>query len=183
MKIWKLLIVFACCAGLTQAVWGQDRAAGGTLAHQRARLLQAAPESQTAEADELAPAAAPLTGTLKFVFTITVKSTNLGSDQIACTADASVSDGTFPAGNVFDETAAVAATRNGSTATCTVQIPYSWPLTTPTTDMVSLDVSVSAPSVFTINSALPIRSHTRTLNSIKVPLNGATTTTNVAITI
>ena len=56
------------------------------------------------------------------------------------------------------------ATRSGSTATCTLLIPYEWILQT-LTDKVTLSVSVSAVT----------RVHTRQLATFTVPANGVTT--------
>jgi hypothetical protein len=134
------------------------------------------------EAD--APAAiAPTTGTLTFTITITVKSTNLGTDKIVCTANASTSEVVPPSGfRSVNETASVAATGSGSTRTCTVTIPYSWPLSTAKTDTVSLSYSVSAIGA-AAGGGVPLRLSTQTLPSIKVPASGATTPISVDSTI
>ena len=58
----------------------------------------------------------------------------------------------------------------------------SWPLSTPTTDSITLGIDVGA-AASSSSLASPIRSHTRSLPPIKVPLGGATTTFTVAVTI
>jgi len=74
-----------------------------------------------------------------------------------------------PDGNgPITESATIIATRSGATATCTVLVPYEWPLQTPATDKVTLSVSVSALST---NS----RVDTGQLATFVVPANGTTT--------
>jgi hypothetical protein len=75
-----------------------------------------------------------------FNFTITIKSTNLGSDTIVCQADASVVDTVSFV--TLTESASVKATVSEATAKCTVTIPYSWALKSPSTDSVSLSIFV-----------------------------------------
>jgi hypothetical protein len=75
----------------------------------------------------------------------------------------------------------VAATRSGSTATCKLKMFYSWPLTSPTTDLVSLDYVVSAGG--TASTPFPNRESSQSLSSIKVPAVGATTTIDIPSTI
>ena len=134
-------------------------------------------------------AATTFGGTLVFTISIAIKSTNLPStDTIGCSADAFVSDvnpTTFALAGDFEEEAAVQATRTSSTtATCTVRIPYAWPLSFQSTDMVSRNITVSVPGFFTsTTNALPNRIHTRSLPSIKVPANGATTSVSIAVVI
>jgi hypothetical protein len=87
-------------------------------------------------------------------------------------------------GPVISEIAAVAATRSGSTATCTVTIPYSWSLINSTTDMVQLSYVITAPgAVSTGTTGLPYRASSRNFVSIKVPANAATTTETLKATI
>jgi len=81
----------------------------------------------------------PTTGKLFVTFTITFVSGIPSTDLIACNVTATVQDATM----LFSETAIRAATRNGSTATCLVFIPYSWALQNPGSDFISLDYSVN----------------------------------------
>ena len=119
------------------------------------------------------------TGTLVYKFTITIKSTDITtSEQIACMSTNDVQD--ISSGRSFEEEKTVAATRTGSTATCTITVPYSWALSSASSDMISQDLSVTVPySTFT----LPARVSSQTLASFKVPVSGTTTTTSVAFTI
>lgn len=124
----------------------------------------------------------------KFVvnFSITVDASISSSAKIACQASAEVSDGPNGAKNVIHETATVLATRSGSTATCTVDIPYSWDLLTESTDTVVLGFQLTSPVEVPTGSPtqlLPARvSAQPRFTAIPVPANGSTTTENLTLT-
>ncbi len=121
-------------------------------------------------------------GTLVFNFTITVKSTFPTGTTVYCRAGGTVFDsGT---GRTWSEGATVAAVKGTTTTTCSVKIPYSWALATATaaTDMVNLDYEVFAVTTVTTSQVGVARDTTSSLGSIKVPINGATTTTAIAAT-
>jgi hypothetical protein len=184
MKISRIALVLACFIGLSQSAWSQkpsEATSHGILGYLDPQTGAFRPLAQTPATPESedALAAAPAFGSLVFNITITVKSTNLGSDTIGCGANASVFEAT---GQSIEESAFVAATGTGATRTCKVTIPYSWPLSTPTTDSITLGIDVGA-AASSSSLASPIRSHTRSLPPIKVPLGGATTTFTVAVTI
>lgn len=126
-------------------------------------------------------AATTFTGTIVVNFTITVSSAIPTTDKISCLVSASLFD--TASTKSIEETATVAATRSGSTATCKVSIPYSWGLTSATTDQVSLNYVISAPGLFTATNGLPSRTSTQSLGHIPVPKTGTTTTESVAATI
>ena len=77
----------------------------------------------------------------------------------------------------------MAATRSGSTATCTVNIPYSWALGNASTDLVGLDYVIAAFNPTAASFGLPGRDNTHILANTKVPANGTTTTITAAATI
>lgn len=132
--------------------------------------------------EELAAVATTVTGKLVYTATITLSSTFPAADVISCTGDAILLD--LGSGSEIIETASVAATRSGTTATCTATIPYSWSLVTPTTDMVSVNFNINVPATPSTPAALlPNRVSSRGLGSIKVPANGTTTTFTVKATI
>jgi hypothetical protein len=83
--------------------------------------------------------------------------------------------------HTFNESATVGATRTGSTVTCTVTIPYSWPLLTPNSDMITIAYALSSPVTPASQGAgvLLIRLGSGTVATIKVPANGTTTTESV----
>ena len=188
LKICQIILVCAFLAGVSQVLWGQAAGlktnavgAPGILGHLDPLTGAFTPLQQTAEVDlATLTATAPTTGKFVFSFTITIASTNLGSDPIACEANATVFDSS---GRTSTETASVAATKSGTTATCTVTIPYSWTLSTPTTDMVSLGFMISTANTAAASGGQPTRTTTQTLGSVKVPANGLTTTETLKATI
>ena len=129
----------------------------------------------TANNEELLAATTPTTGKLIFNFTISVQSALASTVGIACEASAQLVEVTTQ--HIILENATVAATRTGTTAKCTVTIPYSWVLVTPKTDMVTLSYTLSAP---TATPALPSRLSSQTVAVITVPLTGTTTTETVS---
>jgi hypothetical protein len=177
-----------CFAALTQTIWGQVGAQSPRAVPGRLTAGTTNPRPMIVE-DNLDLALASLTtfgGTFTFKITITIKSTNLGSDTIECSGAATVDDINSTTGmlsGVYIEEASVAATRSGSTATCTVNIPYSWGLANASTDLVGLDYVVIAFNPTAASLGLPGRNHTHILASTKVPANGTTTTINAAATI
>src|SRR5260370_42149625 len=120
-----------CFAALTQTIWGQVGAQSPRAVPGHLTAGSTNPRPMVVE-DNLDLALASLTtfgGTFTFKITITIKSTNLGSDTIVCSAAATVNDLSTTTGlfsGVYIEEASVAAMRSGSTPTCTVNIPYSW---------------------------------------------------------
>jgi hypothetical protein len=185
MRIGKVGLVCVGLVALTQAGWSQktdEVTKPGILGYLDPKTGAFKPLVQRPVEDEEAAALAPITGTFVFNFTVSIKSTNLGSDTIACTANASTNE--FANGFNAEESASVKATVSGSKATCKVTIPYSWPLKTPINDTVSLQYSVEAVGAGTATVlGLPNRLSSQSLPSIKVPLNGATTTETINSTI
>jgi hypothetical protein len=184
MKISKRMFAYMglagclCLVGLVTSVGGQEPAAGhgivGTLNPQTGTFKPLI-KPTVIEDLEVAPlATTPTTGKFVANFTISVKSTIPSADVIACTLEASVAD--ITSGHIAEETASVAAVRSGSSATCSVTIPYSWILTSPTLDMVSLMYTISTPYGGTSATALPSRMSIQTISTGKVPTSGATTT-------
>src|SRR5882724_6319915 len=130
--------------------------------------------------DTIAAAAAVFGGKLTFNFTITVTSALPAADVITCTAEASVLD--VAAGNPIIEEAETKATRSGTTATCAVTIPYSWSLTSASTDRMSLSYVIGGTGT-TVATALPSRLSSQGLGSFAIPANGTTSTFTVKATI
>jgi hypothetical protein len=110
-------------------------------------------------------------------FKITIDSNIPTSDTISCGVQATLFETATQ--HVFDESAAVAATRSGSSATCTTTIPYSWLLTAPSQDMVTISFSLGVPAAAN-QPNLPNRASNQTIAIIAVPVNGVTTTENIA---
>jgi hypothetical protein len=139
-------------------------------------------QAEVRDAD--ASAVAPTTGTLTFKFTLTVKSPVPKNSVIACKGVALV--GETSGYSTEEDATGIATFVSGNTYTCTATINYSWPLTSASTDKVSLEADVS------INYGLQVTASNGTSNvvtlfttrsvhpnfapSISVPLNGASTT-------
>jgi hypothetical protein len=176
-----LLGVFACFLGLNINLWSQSNpAANGIRGYldPRTGIFHSMPHPDLQEAD--VPPPATFGGKFVFNFTITVSSTLASTAKILCEASASTEDAATL--NFIVETASVTATRSGSTATCTVTIPYSWNLSSATTDKVSLSYEIVA-GVPTATVPLATRTSAQPLKTISVPANGATTTETIAATI
>jgi hypothetical protein len=132
-------------------------------------------------------------GTVEVTVTVTLKTTLPKGDSVACSVDAIATSETetSPFTSVaYDETATSIASVSGSTATCKVNIPYSWLLFTPSTTVVnsldgSLEVIMYSPTATTITTELEdlTREHGQaiTINGGK-PGDG-TLSVSVAVTI
>jgi hypothetical protein len=173
-------IVFACVffAGGIQPGWSQrpgdgpTRRIAGYLDPGTGAFRPIFPKSGVNPRAE--PDVTPTTGKLVFDFNITVSSSFPAGEVISCSVIASVYDFT---NNVdIAESAGAAATVSGSKATCTVTIPYSWPLADPGSETVGLSYEILATPA---NGASLTRYSTRTLASIPVPATGATTTQTI----
>jgi len=139
--------------------------------------------------DAIGFAVSPTTGTLVFNFTITVKSALPKNGVITCSTGGAVIETSYSA----DETGfGIAKLVSGSTYSCSVTMPYSWLLNTPTTDKIilsykaqinaGLQVTAENGTAVTVISGTA-RLSSQTIASIKVPANGATTTQTVNITL
>ena len=184
-RILITLLVFACLiAGAP--LWGQSnteaRKIHGYLDPQTGIFHPFARPSES-DAEVAAAAAKTVSGKLVFNFSITVDATIAATAKIACSASATLEDNiTAGIPILIEEQATALATRSGSTANCTVNIPYSWNLATSTTDMINLQYTISAPAAATVAASFPSRLSIQSLPAIKVPASGATTTTAINAT-
>ena len=128
------------------------------------------------------------TGTFKFDMTVKLVTPVASGQELICSATAGVDDydssnGTFY--NIYDEDAATVAKVSGSTATCTVSIPYSWSLEYATTDAISYGYTLEIVPSSTSSSLIDFgyRTHTSEVPSGKVPAAGATTTIPISATL
>ena len=144
-----------------------------------------------AEADAEAPAVTPRTGTLTFTITILAKSAVPKNGIVTCTGSAEVSDGSAGFSSA-EAVTGIAKLSTGTTYTCPLTIHYSWALSTPATDMVSLAVEANIEEGFQVTATnatttfvqpAAIRSSSQDVGTIKVPANGATTTETISITL
>jgi hypothetical protein len=136
------------------------------------------------------PSAAPdattvktYTGTLKFEYTIKLDTPVASGQALYCEAAADVEDTTGD--EFYEEEAASTAKVSGTTATCTVNIPYSWGLADESADTIGLsyDLVIFPTSTTTLDYYYAVREHTSGLPALKVPTSGATTVIPVAATI
>lgn len=129
------------------------------------------------DSDSLA-AANPQTGTIVVNFTITIKSAFPATYLVNCGVDATVSDISGAGINIISEAGSVVGTRTGSTAKCTVTIPYSWMVLSPSTATLDLRYTVSAGKA-TATTGILLRSSSGGIATIPLPANGSTTTQTV----
>jgi len=183
MRITKLLLICVCCCIAAPAVWGQaanSQARQGILGYLDPHTGAFRPIAPPAEDTAELPALTTFTGTVTVTITVTIKST--GITNVICSAGLSVEDALTTSPRLFDEGNEVAATGTGSTRTCKLSIPYSWGLTTQSTDSMNTTYSVTGSASST--GALPIRtSGLSPLDTRKVPANGATTALTANVTI
>ncbi len=185
-RMLTLLSLFACFLGMNASLMGQDAdAARGIMGYLDPRTGVFRSDPQPAQPDATPPALTTFAGKFVFHFTLTVNANIAATAKIMCVATAQVEDnltgGTL---NSFSETAAALAVRSGSTARCTVNIPYSWNLATGATDAVTLGYHIQAPTEITsVTAALPFRNGIMSdIATIPVPTTGTTTNKSVAVT-
>jgi hypothetical protein len=177
-------MICMCCLIAAPAVWGQ---AANTPAKQPGILgfldpktgaFRPVPPTVADDADVI-NAATTFTGTVTLTITVTLKTTTL--TNVTCTESISVLDGTTSP-TFYTESDTVAATGSGTTRTCSLSIPYSWSLTTQSSD--SMTTSYTVFGTKSTTSAVPERFADRSpLDTRKVPSSGTTTALTAAVTI
>lgn len=123
-----------------------------------------------------AEAAATYNGAFVLNFNITLKSNIPTGWQIQCSQTVIPID---LGGYYYTDTKAVAAVRNGNTATCSVVIYYAWLLSSPST-MVSTTYSVMTEGA---SSGILFRDMTGNLPQVALPANNGTVTRTVNVTL
>ena len=181
MTVTKLLLICICCVTAVPVIWGQTAnttANPGVLGYLDPRTGAFRPVPVVTEESVDAASLSVFGGTITVTLTITLKTTTL--TNITCTTDVSVLDGTTSP-RIFSETNTVAATGTGTTRTCKLSIPYSWSLSTQTSDNMSTGYTVFGA---TGTSGLPQRTSGLTpLDASKVPANGAITALTANVTL
>jgi hypothetical protein len=182
----RVLIVLLVCACLVAGapLWGQNSAAQHGIRGYLDPLTGAFHSLPQPEADVEPAALTTFAGKFVFKFTITVNATIASAAKIACAASIGTDDNlTGGNPNFISEEAVAPAVRSGSTATCTVNIPYSWALATGATDTISVGYNIIAPvEVAAVTGQLPSRASSASLPTIKVPASGTTTTETITAT-
>ena len=151
----------------------------------------ATPQKRTVTDENANPAAAPTATNGTFVANFTVKLvTPVPSGyQVQCYLYATVIEESATTGtisNEIEDTAGVKATVSGSTATCSVKVPYAWYLSTPSSDTVGLTYYLYIENASAVNGTGEARSSSQYVpgaGAIKVPANNATTTYSIAATL
>lgn len=181
MKSMKLLMIAVCVLGFVGGGFAQNVETNKTpvfgymdpktgLFHSLTRQVRSAEE----------PTISPTTGKFVFNVTITVSAGLSSSAVIGCTVAGGVADLTT---GEFTNVVSVTAARSGRTATCTLNVPYSWDLAAPASDVVAFDLSVTAAVGKLGSASFYEESFTAPGITTKVPANGATTTEDITTTI
>ena len=182
MRITKLLLICVCCVMVVPTVWSQtanSQAKPGILGYLDPHTGAFRPVPAASEEATEAPAATTVTGTVTVTLTITLKTAGL--TNVTCTETLSVFDAPTTSPSSFDESNSVAATGTGTTRTCKLAIPYSWGLTTASTDSMTTSYEVFGA---TGTTGLPTRSSFHIpLDTRKVPANGAITALTASVTL
>lgn len=188
MKISNLCLICISCFLTALAANGQsgsaqtspDQTGPGILGYLNPRTRSFHPLPQAADSAIEPPALTTFTGTVKLTITITVKSA--GITNINCVSAVGTDDGPLGSTRSFSEGDFVAATGTGTTRTCTLSVPYSWSLSTQSSDTMTTDYLVGNNVLLT--TAPPNRTSLLVpLDSRKVPANGTITTLTANVTI
>jgi hypothetical protein len=163
-------------------VWGQTArgpAKPGILGYLDPRTGAFRPVPAATEETPDSSALTTVTGTLTITLNITVKSTGLTT--FTCTAEIEMEDAVGSASpRGYGESVEATATGSGTTRTCKLTIPYSWSLSTPTSDSMTTTYSVGAVTVSTVAER---SSNLYPLDTRKVPASGTTTALTAAVTL
>ncbi len=141
-------------------------------------------------AQDVDAAVTATTGTLVYKLTITVKSTIPKNGVVGCTGEASVSDSS---GNSYSEHGSgVAKLVSGTTYSCTVTLPYSWLLSSASSDKISRSYTANINYGYQLTATngadsavepISARESDQSIPSISVPASGATTTEDISVTL
>jgi len=181
MKVSRIIAGVIVCALSCQLSWGQEASpagARGALGYFDSATGVFRPVSPMEDFNFEALAATAQPGTIVVNFTIAIKSAIPANYLITCGVSAVVTEVSVAGVNLIEDDAAVAATRTGSTAKCTVTIPYSWVLSNPATARLSLNYSLTA-SKGTATTGLLARSSLGSIVNTAVPASGSTMTQTV----
>lgn len=193
-RIATIILAYACFAGMVQTARGQETKGTegkGIAGYLNPKTGAFTPMAQkVADTDALAAIVAT-TGKFVFNFTITVTSTVPKNGLVLCEADATVFEASTGQ-SIFERVQNVATKGTGSTYTCSLPMPYSWILASPTTDMATLSSRVETVDAFQITatngtgilvSPNSLRQSQQNIGSIKIPATGSTTTETVTATL
>jgi len=163
-------------------------AVGTLLSGTRPALAQSeVREMPEASPDQLQPelTPAPTTGIIEVIFTITLKTAFPAGSSVACfvSLDAdSLNSGTGALIGLHEGNVEFLKT-TGTTATCTVSIPYSWPLPASSATVTTLLAGSYQAVVATSTGTLERSSRGDLTGLSKIPATGTTTKISVPITL
>jgi hypothetical protein len=187
--ILPLLAVLALgLAPLSYGQFGKPHTQHRTLGYYDSTTGAFQPLGKAADAE--LPPVTPTTGTITFRLTINVKSAIPKNAVIGCTGDATVFDDTSLL-SAEEYGSAVATLVSGTQYLCIVKLPYSWSLSSPTSDQVSLGFTVTLDYGYEVTATngtatfvepVGARETSHTLAPIAVPLSGVTTTNSITVT-
>lgn len=123
------------------------------------------------------PGTTPTTGTFVVNLTIVLRQNYPSTETYSCGASATTFDTASTL--VFSDSNQVAATNTSGIVTCTVRVPYSWALTTPASDFVTVEYSIYGTNGASGTNGLPIRLANHGVDYIQVPTNGTVTHYNL----
>lgn len=181
-----LLVICVAVSTLGLSVWGQTArptaatGVAGTL-DAKTGIFTAFLPSVAQDPTDASFAATTYHGKLVFNITITLATNIPTTTSVVCDTSARVLDDPSGGGNFLTEGGGVIATRSGSTATCTIVIPYSWPLVTGSTDMMTLSYSVG--TFGPLATSTTTRNSSQGIGTFKIPAPGVTSTFTVKATI
>ena len=181
-----LLVICVVISTFGLSVWGQTArptaatGVAGTL-DPKTGIFTAFLPSVAQDPQDSSFAATTYNGKLVFNITITLATSFPTTTSIICDTSARVFDNPAGGGNFLSEGGGVIATRSGSTATCTVTIPYSWPLVTGSADMMTLSYTVG--TFGPLASGPTTRNSSQGIGTFKIPAPGMTSTFTVKSTL
>lgn len=190
MRITKVLVAFVCVAGMLPAAWSQQdnsvkSGSHGPLSRMadafNTNLPRAVADDSSANAG-----VTPTTGKIVVNFAIKLITPVTTGGTLVCSVSSSAVEISSTTGQltaeIFEE-ASAKATVSGATATCSVNIPYSWNLLTPTKDTASLQYTLTLANSPTLPSRVSSQFVVPFAGMIKVPASGTTSTFAVSATL
>ena len=169
MNYTRSILVGLCLFGLSIAGWGQTLSRGipGFLDPNTGTFK---PMPSLVNTDNLPPVT-PTKGRIVLSLVAGIRSALPANEVYSCGISVTTFDTT--SGLAFEESAQIAATLSGINEVCVITLPYSWDLTSPGSDSMSISYSVTAVGP---TNGLPARQLNHGVANIPVPATGATTT-------
>ncbi len=182
MRITSLLLI-CLCFFLAAPAWGQTAASPakpGILGYLDPHTGAFRPVPQVVPDGEEPPTSTVFTGTVTLTITVTLKTTAITT--VTCSGNVLTEDAaTTISPTIYEESNSVTASGSGTTRTCKISIPYSWSLSSQSSDTMSISYTVLGTEGTT--EVLQRTANRSPLATDKVPANGATTALTAAVTL